>query len=102
MLGDSDECVKLMKKKSCSQIDPFGHSGVQASLLTGLSGYHGLYFARIDYQDKANREDKSDLELIWRGSSSLGKGTQAFTGVLYYHYCPPPGLCFDQVIILHY
>eukprot|EP01138_Halocafeteria_seosinensis_P006677 gb/GECG01006825.1/.p1 GENE.gb/GECG01006825.1/~~gb/GECG01006825.1/.p1 ORF type:complete len:1010 (+),score=105.95 gb/GECG01006825.1/:1-3030(+) len=82
--------------KTAWQIDPFGHSGVQASLLTALSGYHGLYFARIDYQDKENRENKSDLELIWRGSSSLGKGAQAFTGVLYYHYCPPPGLCFDQ------
>lgn len=78
------------------QIDPFGHSGAQASLLTGLSGYHGIYFARIDYQDKEHRANNSELELIWRGSASLGKGTQAFTGVLYYHYCPPPGLCFDQ------
>ena len=32
------------------QIDPFGHSGTQASLMTGALGFDAIYFARTDYQ----------------------------------------------------
>lgn len=32
------------------QIDPFGHSGTQASLMTGALGFDAVYFARSDYQ----------------------------------------------------
>ena len=32
------------------QIDPFGHSATQASLLSGVMGFDGLFFGRIDYQ----------------------------------------------------
>ena len=77
------------------QIDPFGHSAAQQSLLTALSGYDALYAARIDYQDKAVRAASRSLETIWRASPSLGAGAQSLFGTLYYHYCPPPGLNFD-------
>lgn len=32
------------------QIDPFGHSSTQASLMTGLAGMEALFFGRADYQ----------------------------------------------------
>lgn len=32
------------------QIDPFGHSATQASLMTGALGFDALYFGRADYQ----------------------------------------------------
>lgn len=47
-------------------------------------------------QDKAKRSDESTLEMLWRASPSLGANAQVFTGVLYYHYGPPPGFCWDQ------
>lgn len=34
--------------------------------------------------------------MLWRASPSLGPNAQVFTGVLYYHYGPPPGFCWDQ------
>nr|POF01591.1 putative alpha-mannosidase [Quercus suber] len=53
------------------QIDPFGHSAVQAYLLGAEVGFDSLFFARIDYQDRAKRENEKSLEVIWRGSKSL-------------------------------
>ena len=35
------------------------------------------------------------MEMVWRGSQSLGKSTEIFTGVLYNGYGPPKGFCFD-------
>ena len=32
------------------QVDPFGHSSTQASLMTGALGFDALYFGRADYQ----------------------------------------------------
>ena len=59
-------------------------------------GFDGFYFARIDYADKKNRIDKKEMEMVWRGSSSLAESAEIFTGVLYHHYNPPDGFCFDQ------
>jgi alpha-mannosidase len=36
------------------QIDPFGHSSTQAALLSAETGFDGLFFGRIDYQDRGN------------------------------------------------
>ena len=77
-------------------IDPFGHSAEQASLFSQMS-FDGFFFARIDYADKALRAKEQRMEMVWRGSASLGKETDIFTGVLYYHYNPPPGFCYDQL-----
>ncbi|KAE8894045.1 putative alpha-mannosidase [Phytophthora fragariae] len=71
------------------QIDPFGHSATQGSLLSQGVGFDALYFARIDYQDYANRKKNKDLEFIWRPSKSRGKASQVFTGEIIDHYCPP-------------
>lgn len=32
------------------QIDPFGHSATQASLMSGILGFDALYFGRADIQ----------------------------------------------------
>lgn len=77
------------------QIDPFGHSAVQAYLLSAEMGFDALYFARIDYQDKLKRLNKSSLEMVWQGSKTLGSSAQIFTGVFFDFYGPPTGFDFD-------
>lgn len=54
------------------QIDPFGHSREQASLFAQM-GYDGIFFARLDFQDKANRLANKTPEMIWKSSANLGK-----------------------------
>ncbi|XP_065910012.1 lysosomal alpha-mannosidase-like [Dysidea avara] len=76
-------------------IDPFGHSAEQASLF-GMMGFDGFFFGRIDYDDKKLRLKDKQMEMVWRGSESLGQQTEIFTGVLYNGYGPPGGFCFDQ------
>lgn len=39
-------------------------------------GFDSLYFARIDYQDRAKRKTERSLEFIWQGSKSLGSSAQ--------------------------
>lgn len=34
-------------------------------------GFDSLFFARIDYQDRAKRRDEKTLEVVWQGSKSL-------------------------------
>ena len=46
------------------QIDPFGHSATQAALLTSGVGFAGLFFARIDAADNANRQKNKALEFV--------------------------------------
>uniref|UniRef100_A0A5B7A988 Alpha-mannosidase n=1 Tax=Davidia involucrata TaxID=16924 RepID=A0A5B7A988_DAVIN len=77
------------------QIDPFGHSAVQAYLLGAELGFDSLFFARIDYQDRAKRKDEKTLEVVWQGSKSLGSSSQIFTGVFPRHYDPPDGFTFE-------
>jgi len=78
------------------QIDPFGHSATQASLLSAEMGFDGLYFGRIDYQDHNNRVANKNLEFIWRASQSQGADAQVFSGAFQSgNYGPPGGFCFD-------
>ncbi|XP_059608045.1 lysosomal alpha-mannosidase-like [Phlebotomus argentipes] len=76
------------------QIDPFGHTREMASLFAQM-GFDGMFFGRLDYQDKTQRLQKKEAEMIWRGSANLGAASDLFTGVLYNNYGPPPGFCFD-------
>lgn len=41
-------------------------------------GFDALYFSRIDYQDRAKRKDLKTLEIVWRGSRSLGSSADVF------------------------
>ena len=78
------------------QIDPFGHSSTQASLLSGALGFDALFFGRIDHQDHDYRIARKDLEFVWRASPSLGPSSQVFSGAFQSgNYGPPDGFCWD-------
>lgn len=77
------------------QIDPFGHSAVQAYLLGAEVGFDSLFFGRIDYQDRAKRKKEKNLEVIWQGSKSLGSSAKIFAGAFPENYEPPPGFYFE-------
>ncbi|KAK9903926.1 hypothetical protein WJX75_000663 [Coccomyxa subellipsoidea] len=78
------------------QIDPFGHSGTQASLMTGALGFDAIYFARTDYQDRQLRSNTKDLELLWRGAKSYGSSADVFTGNFPFgDYNPPAGFMWE-------
>ncbi|XP_074275155.1 putative alpha-mannosidase At5g13980 [Silene latifolia] len=78
------------------QIDPFGHSAVQAYLLGAEVGFDSLFFARIDYQDREKRMNDKSLEVVWQGSESLGSSAQIFTGAFWKgNYEPPTGFYFE-------
>lgn len=36
-------------------------------------GFDGLFFGRLDYQDKDKRLKEKTMELLWMGSDNLGK-----------------------------
>ena len=80
------------------QIDPFGHSATQAALLSAESGFDGLFFGRMDYQDLDNRLKNKAAEWMWRPSFSLGGDAQVFAGLTGSYggnYGPPGGFCWD-------
>ena len=80
------------------QLDPFGHSATQASLLGSEAGFDAIYFGRIDYQDLAHRHETKNCEGIWDASSNLDN-TAIFWGLtgsyLGNYGAPPGGFCFD-------
>ncbi|XP_062143909.1 alpha-mannosidase isoform X3 [Alnus glutinosa] len=77
------------------QIDPFGHSAVQAYLLGAELGFDSVHFARIDYQDRAKRKGDKSLEVIWRASKNFGSSSQIFANAFPVHYSPPTGFDFE-------
>ncbi|XVE67610.1 hypothetical protein DITRI_Ditri09bG0001700 [Diplodiscus trichospermus] len=77
------------------QIDPFGHSAVQAYLLGAEVGFDSFFFGRIDYQDRIKRKKEKSLEVIWQGSKSLGSSAQIFAGAFPKNYEPPAGFYFE-------
>jgi len=78
------------------QIDPFGHSATQAALLGADVGLDGMFFARIDYQDKTVRLANKALETIWSASPSYGPSNYVFADALYWGYGPPGLMCWDE------
>ena len=77
------------------QIDPFGHSATQAALMSAAVGFDGLFFGRIDYQDRTTRLLKKELEMVWSASPSYGPSNYVFAGAMD-GYGPPDGLCWDE------
>lgn len=77
------------------QLDPFGHSAVQAYLLSAEAGFDGLFFSRADFNDKIKRLETRTMEFVWRGSKSLGASSEVFAGLMHHHYDPPEGFRFD-------
>lgn len=56
------------------QIDPFGHSREQASLFAQF-GFDGVFFARLDNQDRETRKRNKTMDFLWQGSANLGINT---------------------------
>uniref|UniRef100_A0A1A9W6T1 Alpha-mannosidase n=1 Tax=Glossina brevipalpis TaxID=37001 RepID=A0A1A9W6T1_9MUSC len=90
----NDTFGKCSRPRIGWQIDPFGHSREMASMFAQM-GFDGLFFGRLDYQDRDERLKTKTAEMIWRASANLGKSSDLFTGALYNQYQPPPGFCFD-------
>lgn len=63
------------------QIDPFGHSREQANLFAQMN-FDGLFFSRIDFEDKFNRRANRQMEMVWHGSDDLGSSGDLFTSVM--------------------
>ena len=81
------------------QLDPFGHSATQASLLTAQVGFDALYFGRIDYQDLEIRHATQECEGLWAASKAKGDEETIFwglTGGYSGNYESPHGFCFDK------
>ncbi|KAI1305362.1 Lysosomal alpha-mannosidase [Halotydeus destructor] len=76
------------------QIDPFGHSREMASLFAQM-GFDGLFFGRLDYHEKEDRQANRTMEMVWHGSRDLGAQGDLFTGANENGYNPPDGFCFD-------
>ncbi|CAH1101503.1 unnamed protein product [Psylliodes chrysocephalus] len=76
------------------QIDPFGHSREQASLLSQF-GYDAMIFARLDHDDKIHRMKNKSMDFAWQGSQNLDNSVifgSIFATDLYF---PPNGFCWD-------
>ena len=43
-------------------------------------GFEGLFFGRLDYNEKSKRASEKNLEMIWRASDD--RKSELFTGVL--------------------
>ena len=75
------------------QIDPFGHSAFQGSVMSSpVSGFNALFFMRADWQDIAHRQNVTETEFIWAPSPTLGQAGTTFAGILYGGYCTVDGL----------
>lgn len=80
--------------KTTWQIDPFGHSGFQGSMLSSpISGVNGVYVARMDYQDIQQRKTNKSTEMFWTPSPSL-QNQGGVLGFLPYWYYAPGGFNF--------
>ena len=60
-------------------------------------GVDGLFFGRADFQDYDQRYRTKTMEIIWKGSDSLGQRSWLFTGLLANVYNPPISFCFDEL-----
>lgn len=79
-----------------SQLDPFGHSATQASMLASpLSGYIAQFHARMDEQEKDLRHRTKTLDFAWAPSSSLGLTALTLGSLGNTGYSTPDGFCFD-------
>ena len=80
------------------QVDPFGHSSIQAGLMGPELGFDAVFFGRADYQDMKKRAGELNLEHLWRGSSSSSTASDSmlFTGNFASgNYGPPPGFWWE-------
>ena len=77
------------------QIDPFGHSSLQASLLGPGLGFSSVFFGRADYADLWRRQTAQQLEFKW--TPNTPDADSRFYGMLFGtgNYGPPDGFNWD-------
>ena len=91
-------CVHTYISKCLDRHVNSAHIYVQTHIHSPFQmGFDGLFFARNDYDDKNQRLKDNTMEMVWRPSRSLGNASDLFTGILLFHYGPPPGFCFDSL-----
>lgn len=79
-----------------SQLDPFGHSSTQASLLASpQSGYIAQFQARMDAQESGLRHATQTMDFAWAPSASLGLTALTLGSLGNTGYSTPDGFCFD-------
>ena len=61
------------------QLDPFGHSATQASLLSSAAGFTSLFFGRSDYRELQKRKRDKATEMIWKPTSAPRGQPDLFT-----------------------
>ncbi|KAJ8951627.1 hypothetical protein NQ318_012297 [Aromia moschata] len=91
-----DNLGKCARPKVSWQVDPFGHSREQASLLSQF-GMDAVFLGRIDIRDRSRRIADGAMEMLWTGSANLGSDSNIFTSVLHNLYGSPSGYCFDII-----
>ncbi|XP_050518494.1 lysosomal alpha-mannosidase isoform X2 [Diabrotica virgifera virgifera] len=76
------------------QIDPFGHSREQASILAQM-GYNGMFFSRLDHSDRSIRKEEHRMDFAWQGSANLDDSI--IFGSIFPNagYDAPQGFCWD-------
>jgi len=79
------------------QLDPFGHSATQASLMTAGVGMEALFFGRIDQQDLTLRKSTRQCEGFWKPSEHHDAVFWGLTGSYRGNYGAPEGYCFDSL-----
>ncbi|CAH2056095.1 unnamed protein product, partial [Iphiclides podalirius] len=82
------------KPKAAWQVDTYGHTREQASLLAQM-GYDGLFIGRVDHKEREAMIEEDRMEFMWRGSNILGKMSDIMTHNLFNLYNAPEGFCFD-------
>ncbi|XP_026322545.1 lysosomal alpha-mannosidase-like [Hyposmocoma kahamanoa] len=82
------------KPKAAWQIDTYGHTREQVSLLAQM-GYDGLFIGRVDHKERETMLEEDRMEFMWRGSDVLGKMSDIMTHTLFNLYNAPEGFCFD-------
>jgi len=77
-------------------VDPFGHSNANPRLFADM-GFDAWFFARLDFQDKEEREANKAMEFVWQPfEKHLNATAQIYTYVMNNHYCWFDGFWWDD------
>ncbi|CAI5475127.1 unnamed protein product [Closterium sp. Yama58-4] len=71
------------------QIDPFGHSATEASLITAQAGLQAVFIGRVDQQEKEARLAARTMEFVWRAEGATQRDNQVLGMVSYDGYYSP-------------
>ncbi|CAG2167933.1 unnamed protein product [Oppiella nova] len=78
-------------------VSPVPRPPAQASLFAQFN-FDGLFFSRLDYEDRDRRVRDKELEMVWTGSDDLTAGkSDIFTGAMYLGYGNTTAFCWDLV-----